>query len=226
MQNKKNKNADLEKFRFAMLFLGLGIAVVSTLSAFEFTSFERARAQVDTDDINALNEELIELPEEKEEDKPEPPKEDVEKPEEEEEELELEVSSDEFKIDTTNTTVRKGPEIIITKKLEKKKVEEEILIAPPIMAQFDGNMYKYLSEVIKYPTMARDMGIEGKVYVKFIVGKNGKIRDAKLLNSIGGGCDEVALNAVKNMPKWKPAENAGEPVASYFTLPIKFKLEK
>ncbi len=225
MQNKKNKNADLEKFRFAMLFLGLGIAVVSTLSAFEFTSFERARSYVATEDIRALNEELVELPEEKEEEKPEPPKEE-EKPEEKEEELELEVSSDEFKIDTTNTTVRKGPEIIIKKKLKKKKVEEEILIAPPIMAQFDGNMYKYLSEVIKYPSMAREMGIEGRVYVKFIVGKNGQIRDAKLLNSIGGGCDEEALNAVKNMPKWKPAENLGEPVASYFTLPIKFKLEK
>lgn len=226
MQNKKNKGSDLEKFRFAMLFLGLGVAIVCTLSAFEFSTFNSARVHLDDEKGNRLEEELVELPEDKKPEPPEPPKETVVSEPEPEPEPDLDADTDEFVIDTSNSVISKGPKIEITKKLEKKKVTEEVLVAPPIMAQFDGNMYKYLSETIKYPKMAREIGIEGRVYVKFVVEKDGRITRAELLNSIGGGCDEEALNAVKKMPRWIPAQNMGEPVASYFTLPIKFKLEK
>lgn len=230
MQNKKNKGADLERFRFAMLFLGLGVALVCTLSAFEFSSFNKQRAAIQDEEGKAIDEQLVDLPEDKEDIKePEPPEpEDQPLPEPPEPDP-LPFDPSIGVQDTSNRQIFKGPII--------DPIKKPVLPPPPPpgpvdvpekMAEFPGGteaLYKYLSENLRYPSMARDQGIQGKVYVKFVVSSTGQISKIKVLRGIGGGCDEAAEVVVKDMPKWTPGEVAGEPVASYFTLPIKFVLE-
>ncbi len=86
----------------------------------------------------------------------------------------------------------------------------------------------FLSKNVKYPAMARENGIDGTVYVGFIVRKDGSISNVSIkrgLNNGGGGCDAEALRVVKKMPDWNPGMQDGEPVNVAYTLPIRFKLE-
>lgn len=93
--------------------------------------------------------------------------------------------------------------------------------------QFPGGqeaLYKWLEENIKYPKLAKENGIEGKVYVTFVIEKDGSITNAKLLRDIGGGCGAEAVRAVMTMPRWIPAKQRGETVRCQFNLPVTFTL--
>jgi periplasmic protein TonB len=108
--------------------------------------------------------------------------------------------------------------------------EEEMTRAYTVVEQMpeypggEEKMLKFLRENIKYPESARNNGIEGTVYLTFVVNSNGKINDVKLLRGIGGGCDEEALRLVRLMPKWVPGKQNGKNVPVQFNLPIKFRL--
>jgi protein TonB len=95
-------------------------------------------------------------------------------------------------------------------------------------AEFPGGeeaRITFLQKNIKYPALARENGIEGRVYVTFVVGPDGSIRDVKVLRGIGGGCDEEATRVVKMMPAFKPAKQNGRPVNVQFNMPIVFSLK-
>lgn len=95
-------------------------------------------------------------------------------------------------------------------------------------AEFPGGeeaRITFLQKNIKYPALARENGIEGRVYVTFVVGPDGSIRDVKVLRGIGGGCDEEAMRVVKMMPPFKPAKQNGRPVNVQFNMPIVFSLK-
>lgn len=83
---------------------------------------------------------------------------------------------------------------------------------------------KYLMENIKYPEEARTKGIQGTVYVTFVVEKDGSISNVKVLRGIGGGCDEEAIRVVSKMPNWKPGKQRGKAVRVQFNMPFKFNL--
>ena len=94
--------------------------------------------------------------------------------------------------------------------------------------EFPGGMeglYKYLAENIHYPEQAKTDQIQGRVFITFVVEKDGSISDAKVIRGIGGGCDEEALRVVNAMPKWTPGKQLGEPVRVQFNLPVVFKLK-
>jgi protein TonB len=95
------------------------------------------------------------------------------------------------------------------------------------MPSFPGGeekLFEYLAK-IKYPSIARENGISGRVYVTFVVDKDGKIKDAKVLRGIGGGCDEEALRVVRAMPDWKPGRQNGRNVSVQYNLPVNFNLK-
>jgi TonB family protein len=83
---------------------------------------------------------------------------------------------------------------------------------------------KYLSENMVYPSAARDSGIQGTVYINFVIEEDGSISNVKVVRGIGGGCDEEAIRVVQNMPKWKPGTQRGKIVRVSFMMPIKFAL--
>ena len=115
------------------------------------------------------------------------------------------------------------------REVEDKKPEPDILFT--IVEQnpeFIGGqkaMYQFLSNNIKYPAVARESAIEGTVYVGFVVGKDGAIRDVAIKRGIGGGCNEEALRVVKLMPNWAPGKQQGRAVSVSYTIPIKFHLD-
>lgn len=89
----------------------------------------------------------------------------------------------------------------------------------------EGAMYDYLRNKIKYPPMARENNITGKVYINFVVDKNGEIQDVKVLRGIGFGCDEEAVRVIKAMPAWKPGKQNGRSVSVSYNMPINFTLK-
>ena len=110
---------------------------------------------------------------------------------------------------------------------EEVEAPQQIFTIVEQMPEFPGGeeeLFKYLGKNIKYPSMARENGITGTVYVTFVVEGNGEISDVKKLRGIGGGCDEEAMRVVKAMPSWKAGKQNGKSVRVQYNLPIKFTL--
>ncbi len=111
--------------------------------------------------------------------------------------------------------------------MEEKKEEEPFKYVEQMPAFPDGEaaMMKYIRSNVRYPTIAKENGIEGTVVIQFVVSSSGNISKVQVARGIGGGCDEEAVRVVKSMPDWKPGKHNGKAVPVSFTLPIKFKLE-
>ena len=107
-------------------------------------------------------------------------------------------------------------------------VEQELITRVEQMPEYPGGfdaLIDFVKANLVYPQEAIDAGIEGKVFVGFIVEKDGSISSIKLLRGIGHGCDEAAMEVVRKMPKWKPAMQRSKPVRIEYMFPVKFELE-
>ncbi len=93
----------------------------------------------------------------------------------------------------------------------------------------DQKLLQYLYKNLKYPAIARENGVEGRVYIQFVVEKDGTVQDANIVRDIGAGCGQAALKVVVNMnnlpQKWSPGKQRGKAVRVLYTLPVTFKLE-
>jgi periplasmic protein TonB len=110
----------------------------------------------------------------------------------------------------------------------EQKVEAEVFLIveePPTFPGGDAALYKWLGENLKYPEEAKELGIQGRVFVSFVVEPDGSASNVVVKRGIGGGCDEEAIRIVKAMPKWSPGKQRGQPVRVQFNLPIKFTLQ-
>ncbi len=106
---------------------------------------------------------------------------------------------------------------------------EDPFTAAEVMPEFQGGLGalgKFLQKNLRYPTQAQSAGIGGKVYVQFIVGRDGSISHTEVMRGIGFGCDEEALRVIKLMPKWLPGKQSGRSVPVRFTLPISFLMQE
>ena len=121
-------------------------------------------------------------------------------------------------------------EQVIVKEPEPEVVKhepEKIFVAVEQPAEFPGGaaaMMKWLSNNIRYPESAQQNGISGRVVVKFVVEKDGSIGQPSIVKGVDRDLDQEALRVVKRMPKWQPGKNNGQPVRSYFNLPVTFRL--
>ena len=128
-----------------------------------------------------------------------------------------------------------------TNDLNKITIKEEVIAAPKVeeeqpmniamveqKPEFNGGeaaMYKWLSENIVYPSAASEQGVQGRVVVEFVVGKDGSITNVRVLRPRHPALDKEAVRVVKAMPKWIPGRNNGQPVKVTYTLPVTFKLQ-
>ena len=120
---------------------------------------------------------------------------------------------------TINTTA-----MAQNKKTSNDKVFEKVEDMP----EFPGGeqaMMDFVSKNVVYPKEAQEKEISGRVFVSFIVEKDGSISETEVVKGIGGGCDEEAVRVVKAMPKWKPGKEKGKPVRVSYMMPIFFKLQ-
>ncbi len=107
----------------------------------------------------------------------------------------------------------------------EQKVENKILTIAEQMPSFKGNVNAWLSSHLSYPAVAAENGIQGKVIVKFVVGKDGSVSQAQVVRGVDPSLDKEAIRAVNSMPKWNPGMNNGQPASVWFTLPVTFKLQ-
>ena len=111
----------------------------------------------------------------------------------------------------------------------KQADNDTILSICEVMPEFPGGSEKfmeYLSGNIKYPEAAKEKNISGRVFIQFVIEKDGSVTNVKVMRGIGGGCDEEAVRVVKAMPKWKPGMQDGKPVRVNYNLPVVFKLDE
>jgi protein TonB len=142
---------------------------------------------------------------------------------------------EEVKETNVGTKDQEGDKDIVAPPTEEVKGPTEVA-APEIFtiveeqAEFPGGiseMGKYIQKNLQYPSMAREAGISGKCFLKFVVNENGDISNVEVLKGVPGcnDCDKEAIRVVKSMPKWKAAKMTGRSVKCYFNLPISFKIQ-
>lgn len=110
--------------------------------------------------------------------------------------------------------------------LEEEEVEEIFYVVenqPEPVGGYEA-FYQYVGNNLEYPRPALRNRIQGRVYIQFIVGKDGSISNANVIKGIDESCDKEALRVIKNAPKWKAGSQRGVPVKVYMTIPIVFKL--
>lgn len=109
----------------------------------------------------------------------------------------------------------------------KKEKEQQVFDMVEQMPKFPGGqsaLMQWLSTNMKYPKIAAENGIEGRVYVSFIVRSTGKITDIKIARSVDPSLDEEAIRTISRMPKWIPGKQGGEAVNVRYTMPLTFRL--
>ncbi len=223
MELKKNTEANLENKKSLFRILGLAFALAFVLMAFEWKVYEITESTLGDRDIIEEEEEM--MPVTIQEVQPPPP------PPPPPEQIELEIVEDD--VETEDIDIDSEMDEDTEVEIKDIEVEEVVEAAPEIFtiveeqAEFPGGyqkMMEFIVSNIKYPDIARKEHIEGKVFVNFVIRKDGSITDVKILKGIGFGCDEEAMKVVKKMPKWKPGKQRNQPVNMYFNLPINFTL--
>ena len=228
MEIKKSPKADLESKKLTFALIGLVVTLFIVWRVFEYKSYDKQIVDDLQKTVEVIEEEMVEITKQ-EQPKPQPPApkpqvtqiEIVDNEEEIEEEIEIdaEVSQDEVLEEYDFTP----PEIE-----EEEIVEAEIFKVVEEMPEFPGGaakMMEFIQKNIKYPMMARESDIQGRVFVNFVVDPDGSITNVTVMRGIGGGCDEEALRVVQSMPNWKPGKQRGSAVRCSFTVPIIFKLQ-
>ena len=227
MEAKKSPKADLEKKKGLYLELGLVLVLAAALVAFNIKSYDVESVEVtQRTAMDEIEDVIIQTAE----DTPPPPE-----PEQPEVATELTIVEDDAKIenelgivdmgDNANQAMEEVAPIVVEE--EEEVVEEEIFTVVENDPEYPGGMealYKYLAENIHYPQIAKENNITGKVYVTFVVEKDGSIANPRILRDIGGGCGQEAVRVVKSMPKWKPGKQRGKSVRVQFNLPVSFNL--
>jgi len=223
MEPKKNPKVDLSKKSGMFLNVGMAVSLLLIIVAFEWKSYDDA-GLMDLGSIEDDFEDILEIPP-TEQPPPPPPKvqvpEIVEVPDEEEIEEEIEVELD---VEVTEETVVE--EIVFEEAPEEENVDEIFTIVEET-ATFPGGQAawgKFLQKNLKYPRQAQRMGIEGRVFVQFIVERDGSLTDIKVVRGVGAGTDEEAVRVLKSSPKWQPGKQRGKPVRQKYIQYITFKL--
>ena len=134
------------------------------------------------------------------------------------------LQSCEFGKDEAETTFEKVEET-----MDKSFEEGQIFTVVEELPEFPGGtsaLMHFLQSNLRYPVTAKNAGIQGTVFVSFVVEPDGSISNINVLRGIGGGCDEEAVRVVGMMPKWEPGRQRGEAVRVQFNLPVRFVLEQ
>jgi len=221
MEPKKNPEVNLERKRGLFLQIGLVIALLVVLGAFEYKSYEKVAYNLGALSLDDLEEEIIPIT--KQEVKPPPP---PPPPPEVIEIVEDEVEI-ENEIEIEDTESDEDEEIEI-----EEEDDEEFFMVVENMPEFcykgksgDAAIFKYINHNVKYPAIAKEYNITGKVYVNFIVDKSGSVTNVKIVRGVDKNLDAEATRLLKSMPKYcKPGKQRGKSVRVMYTIPINFTL--
>ena len=224
MEEKKSPKANLENKKLMFTQIGLIISLAVAWIVFEIKSYDKREFADVGRTVEIVEEEMVEIT--KQEQKPQP----VEVPKQT---TQIQVVEDDVEVDDVDINAEVDQNEVIEEYVapeveEEDVVEAEVFTIVEEMPEYPGGLNKltdYLTKNIKYPQMARESGIQGRVFVNFVVEPDGSVSNINVMRSLGGGCDEEAVRVVKNMPKWKPGRQRGKAVRVSYILPIMFKLQ-
>jgi len=227
MEEKKTSKADLENKRLIFTEIGLVIGLALMLFAFEWKTYEKSVIEVTSRQVENVSEDIIPITEQKVKPPPPAPVKQV---------VKINIVDDNITVDEditidveANENTQVEAYVAPVKSEEEESAEEaQIFMVVESMPEYPGGesaLYSYLAENIKYPQMAKESGIQGRVFVTFVVERDGRVTDVRVLRGIGGGCDEEAIRVVEGMPKWAPGKQRGKSVRVQYNLPVKFTLQ-
>jgi len=222
METKKSTKADLRRFSGMFFNFGLAISTGIVLFAFELKTYDDQLIKV----LSVIPDEMEMLPEIPNtiQNPPPPP---AEQPLIHEVEDEV-IIEDKLEVifDVETFAVPKYDEFFIPEpKEEDADIIFEVVESSPSPTGGMDQWNTYLRKHLKYPNQAQRMGVEGTVYVSFVVNTDGSIQDVGILRGIGAGCDEEAMRVIQMAPKWNPGKQRGKAVRVKMSLPIRFKLQ-
>ena len=248
----RNKYPEVDSFKLrrSVLLFGLVASLAVVFIVFNWTTYEKG-VDLTGYDLTVDEDFEIEPPRTAEPPKPPPPP----PPPVIEEVPEEEILDDEEPVEFADQSVDEDTEVEAPPEDTTKAAppppppppppkEEEIFQIVEQMPRFPGcedkstkaekdqcatqKLYEFIYSKLKYPAIARENGIEGKVTLRFAVDKKGKVSQVKILRDIGGGCGDAASKVIKSMnnmsKKWIPGRQGGRKVSVWYTLPVVFKL--
>ncbi len=229
MEVKKTPKADLESKRNLFLILGLVLALGFILAAFEYKASPKKTDSLGQIQMQEVEEEIIPITREQEVQPPPPPPppQVVEVLNIVDDDVEIE---DELFIDTEVTAdmVIDVAPVISTQRQEEEEEDTQVFFIVEDMPEFPGGelaLRQFIANAIKYPVIAQENGIQGRVYVTFVVNTDGSVADARIARGVDPSLDKEALRVVNTLPKWKPGQQRGKPVRVSYTVPINFVLQ-
>ncbi len=225
MEVKKSPKADLENKKSVFMQIGLVVVLSLVFIAFEWTSTDADVNDGFRIDEEEVEEEIIPITTQEEVKPPPPPPppkvtdvlnivdDDVEL----EEELVIEdtESSEDMEVDYSDMD-------------SEEEEEAPVFFIVEDMPEFPGGdaaLQKYLGTAVNYPVIAQENGIQGRVYVKFVINTDGSVTDVEIARGVDPSLDKEALRVVRDMPKWKPGKQRGKAVRVSYTVPINFVLQ-
>jgi len=211
----------MEYNKLTYTLTGLTLALALSVCLFEYKTISANHYNISSSLVSLEDEEIIEI--NKPTTPPPPPPPPPILPEV------VEVVKDEEITDKPILIVSNEVDIDITIEVESEPepIIETIFDVVEETPEFIGGvekLYEYLGNNINYPEQAKDFSIQGKVFVQFVVWKDGSIRDVKVVKGAHKLLDKEALRVITNMPTWKPGKQRGKNVNARFTLPIKFRI--
>jgi len=215
MISKKNPKISLENKKAMYFQIGLAITLILVLIAFEWKSYDKSNYNLGDLNLDDMEEEIIPITrQEVKPPPPPPPPPEIIEIVEDEVEIEKELEIEETETDED--------EIV-----EVEEDDEEFFMVVENMPEFPGGdlgLMKFIQKNVKYPAIAKEYNITGKVYVSFIVDKQGKVTNVKVVRGVDKNLDAEALRVVSLLPKYKPGKQRGKSVRVMFTIPINFTL--
>ena len=228
MESKKSEKANLENKKSLFLQIGFIIALVICLLAFDWTTGQKKDTAFEGMTEQAIEEEQVPVTEELPAEQAPPPeitvtdlfeivRDDV-------------VLTSEVSFDDDETSEDKAVEIYapVNIGMEEEATEEEVFVIVEDMPTFRGGdinkFHDWVQKRVRYPELASENGIQGRVYITFVVETTGLVSNVTITRSVDALLDEAAKEAVEASPRWEPGMQRGRPVRVRYSIPIIFQL--
>lgn len=232
METKKNPSADIHQQRPLIFSFSLAVSLLITIILFEWRTKITETISLAIQPEDHMYEDLIEIPPTDHTPIPVPIKSAkllqsltvVEA-------TVIEMTTDQIELGFDQEMLAESgiEQISVAHQPDEEEVADKIFIIVESPAEFTGGqteLWKFIRANLKYPKMARRMGIEGRVYIQAVIEKDGSLTNARVIKGIESACDQEALRVINLSPKWVPGKQRGRPVRTQVIIPIIYKLRE
>lgn len=229
MEVKKSAKANLEDKKLLLREIGLVVALLVVLGAFQWSSKEKSTETLQADNFVVVEEEMVPITTDVPPPPPEAPKEPVVSDI-------IDIVDDDIKVDNTLLLSTEDEGLAITVKdyvaestYVEEEIEEEVPFAiveqkPKFQGGDQNDFTKWVFSNIVYPEIAKENGVQGRVILQFTVDKDGSVKNVKVLRGVDSSLDKEAVRVVSSSPKWEPGRQRDKPAKVTFVFPVIFQL--